>query len=296
MHSLAELLSTHPYILADGGNGTMFMNAGLDSGKPSEAWNQSHPEKVGAVHRAFIEAGSRVVLTNSFGGHPVRLRHVGLAEEGFLLNRLAAEIARKEADRAPEPVAVGGSMGPTGELLQPYGPLSPETAREGFALQAEVLTKGGVDVLWLETFTDLGEVQAAIEGARSASNLPLVVTFSFDRNGRTMMGVTPEQAMDVLKDFRPFAVGGNCGNGPHEMEVVIQAMHGHDPNVVLVAKSNTGIPHVHEGTVTFDVTPEAMGAYAVRAYELGARIIGGCCGSHPEHIRAMAEALRNHCA
>ncbi len=181
-------------------------------------------------------------------------------------------------------------------MLQPYGPLSPETAREGFALQAEVLTKGGVDVLWLETFADLGEVQAAIEGARSASNLPLVVTFSFDRNGRTMMGVTPEQAMDALKDFRPFAVGGNCGNGPEEMETVMQTMHDHNPNVVLVAKSNTGIPHVHEGTVTFDVTPEAMGAYAVRAYELGARIIGGCCGSHPEHIRAMAEALRNHCA
>lgn len=291
MNLLESLLTSHDYILADGGMGTMLMGAGLEQGDPPEQWNVLHPDQVRAVHRGYIEAGAQIILTNSFGGSRFRLKLHGLQGRVAEFNRAAAEVARAEADAAPHDVVVAGSMGPSGELLRPLGTLTFEEARDGFAEQAAALTEGGVDVLWIETMSDLREVQAAVEGARSVSDLPVVTTMTFDTHGHTMMGVSPVKALEALREFQPLALGGNCGNGPAEIEGVIQAMHSADPNVVLVAKSNAGIPELVNGEIVYSGTPEVMAGYALRVRDLGARIIGACCGSTPAHVQAMAEAL-----
>ncbi len=278
-------------MLADGAMGTTLMAMGVQHGDPPEEWNVLHPESVRSVHRGYIEAGAQIILTNSFGGSRFRLQLHGMEQRVHELNRAAAELAREEADRASCPVIVAGSMGPTGELIEPLGTLTPEAARDAFAEQAAALVEGGVDVLWIETMSDLREVQAAIEGVRAACDLPVVTTMTFDTHGHTMMGVSPQQALETLREFHPIAIGGNCGNGPNEIEDVIQAMHAADPNIVLVAKANAGIPELIDGEVHYLGTPEIMARYAVRVRELGARIIGMCCGSTPEHVRAAAEAL-----
>jgi 5-methyltetrahydrofolate--homocysteine methyltransferase len=291
MNLLESLLASHEYLLADGAMGTTLMAMGLEQGAPPEEWNVLHPERVRAVHRGYIEAGSQIILTNSFGGNRFRLGLHGLQDRVAELNRAAAELARAEADAAPHPVVVAGSMGPSGELLEPLGTLTFEEARDGFAEQAVALTEGGVDVLWIETMSDLQEVRAAVEGARSASDLPVVTTMTFDTRGHTMMGVSPVQALETLRELQVLALGANCGTGPDEIEPVIEAMHAADPDVVLVAKPNAGIPKLVKGELVYSGTPEVMARYALRVRELGARIIGACCGSTPEHLRAMAEAL-----
>lgn len=293
MNLLEHLLTSRDYVLADGAMGTMLMAAGLAQGDPPEEWNVQHPERVRAVHRGYIQAGSQIILTNSFGGSRFRLKLHGLQDRATELNRAAAEVARAEADAAPHDVVVAGSIGPSGELLEPLGTLPFEEARDGFAEQAAALTEGGVDVLWIETMSDLKEVQAAVEGARSVSELPVVTTMTFDTHGHTMMGVSPAQALEALRQLDPLALGGNCGNGPAEIEGVIEAMRATDPDVVLVAKSNAGIPELVNDEIIYNGTPEVMANYAIRVRDLGARIIGACCGSTPAHIRAMAEALRN---
>lgn len=271
--------------------GTMLMNAGLEHGESPERWNVEHPDRVRAVHEAYINAGSQIVLTNTFGGSPFRLKLHKLDDRVAELNRAGAEIARNAADAAGRRVVVAGSMGPSGELIEPLGTLSVEEARDGFAQQAAALEAGGVDVLWIETMSDLQEVRAAVEGARQASSLPIVVTMTFDTRGFTMMGVSPAAAVDALQEMGLVAFGGNCGNGPAEIEGVIKAMHERNPEAVLVAKSNAGIPEMIGGEISYSGTPAVMAEHAVRIVELGARIIGACCGSTPEHIRAMREAL-----
>jgi methionine synthase I (cobalamin-dependent) len=291
MDALQSLLVSQPFVLADGAMGTMLMNAGLEHGDPPEEWNVRHPDRVRAVHAGYIDAGSQIVLTNSFGGTRYRLGLHGLQDRVAELNRAAGEVARSAADAAASAVIVAGSMGPTGELIEPLGTLTVDDARAAFAEQAAALTAGGVDVLWIETMSDLREVQAAVEGVRSATDLPFVTTMTFDTRGYTMMGVSPAQALEALREHRPVALGGNCGNGPAEIEGVIQTMHDLDPDVVLVAKSNAGIPELVDGDIVYSGTPQVMADYARRVRALGARIIGACCGSTPEHVRAMAQAL-----
>jgi methionine synthase I (cobalamin-dependent) len=291
MNTFESLLSNNPYLVADGAMGTTLMFAGLDSGEAPERWNLTHPDRVRAVHRSYIRAGAQVVLTNSFGGSRFRLKLHGLQDQVAELNRVAAELARVEADAAPHPVAVAGSMGPSGELFEPMGVLSFAEARDGFAEQAAALAEGGVDVLWIETMSDLQEVQAAVMGARDVSDLPIVTTMTFDTNGHTMMGVSPVQALESMRELGPIALGGNCGNGPDEIEGVIKAMRAADPTVILVAKSNAGIPEYVDGELCYAGTPELMAQHALRVRDLGAKIIGGCCGNSPEHVQAMAKAL-----
>ncbi len=292
MGALESALESNTVVMADGAMGTMLMQAGLERGAPPEMWNTENAQGVRAIHRAYIEAGAQIVLTNTFGGSLIRLKRHDLQSRTAELNRAGAENARAEAQAAPHPVVVAGSMGPSGELLAPIGTLTPEEARESFAVQAAGLAEGGVDVVWVETMSDLEEVRAAVEGARMATALPVVVTMTFDTGGRTMMGTTPEQALEALRALGPLAFGGNCGNGPAEIEGVIEAMRRADPSAVLVAKSNAGLPQLDGTEIIYDGTPEVMAAHALRARELGARIIGGCCGTTPDHIRAMAEALR----
>ncbi len=292
MNPLLQLIEAEKPVLLDGAMGTMLMNAGLDQGTPPEAWNLLHPERVRQVHRGYIQAGSRLILTNSFGGNRFRLEMHGWEGRIEAVNQAAAENARAEADAVPHTVAVAGSIGPTGKMLEPLGPISFQQAKDAYTEQAAALAAGGVDAFWIETMSDLKEVQAAIEGVRSTSDLPIVATMSFDTNGHTMMGVSPSQAIAALKEFDLIAIGANCGTGSDELQEAIQEMQEDHPNVALVAKANAGIPKTDQhGEIFYNGTPEVMADYAANVREIGATLIGGCCGNTPEHIQAMARAL-----
>lgn len=291
MNKLEQLLESQEYILLDGAMGTMLFAVGLEEGAAPEAWNFEHPDRIREVHRAYIEAGSQVILTNTFGGTRYRLKLHGLSEQVHELNRTAANLARAEADAAPHPVVVAGSMGPTGELLVPMGSMTFEQARDAFAEQAKGLAEGGADVLWVETMSDPNEASAAVAGARSVSDLPIVATMSFDTHGRTMMGTTPKKAADVFNTMDLVAFGANCGAKLPDTEAAVWSMHTSEPKALLVAKANAGIPHWEGDSLIYDGTPEVMAAYARRARARGARLIGACCGSTAVHIRAMRDAL-----
>jgi 5-methyltetrahydrofolate--homocysteine methyltransferase len=291
MNRFKELLASESIILLDGAMGTMLMQAGLTSGAPPEEWNVLFPERVQAVHRGYVQSGSRLILTNSFGGNRYRLKLHGLQDRVRELNRAAAINARAVADAAQFSVAVGGSMGPTGELLEPMGTMTPDEARDAFAEQAAGLAEGGADVIWIETMSDVNEVTAAIEGARSTTDLPVAATMTFDTHGYTMMGVSPKKAIESLGALDLVAIGANCGNGPEELIASIEAMRKTNPDLTIVAKSNAGIPKWQNNQLSYDGTPEVMANYAKRVRDLGARLIGACCGSTPAHVRAMAEAL-----
>jgi len=286
-------------IIADGAMGTMLQQAGLNPGDPPMLWNVEQPGRVRAVNRAYLEAGTRILLTNTFNGNRSRLAGHRLEERGDELNRAGAQILRAEIEDyltkaspgTPEPV-VAGDIGPTGEIMAPLGRLLFEHAAAAFARQAGALIAGGADVIWIETMADLEEVRAAVEGTRRASaDIPVIVTMTFDTHGRTMMGVKPENAATKLIEWGVSALGGNCGNGPDEMLAAIQKMHTAVPGALLIAKSNAGMPEFIDGKTVYRATPEMMAQSAVQLRDAGARIIGGCCGTTPEHIAAMARAV-----
>ncbi len=291
--SLQNLLDSQAVVVADGGMGTLLFARGLVRGSAPELWNVEHPDAVRQIHADYIAAGAQIVLTNSFGGSRLRLKSHGLDGRAAELNRAAALLARAEADRADHPVVVAGSMGPTGALLAPLGDLEYDEAVAVFAEQAAALVEGGVDVLWVETMSDLAEVKAALDGcAQAVPDVPRVATMTFDTRGRTMMGVTPQAAAQTIAGLNVAALGANCGKGPDELEASIAAMHAAGVEIPLVAKANAGLPRMAGEATVYDATPAVMGEYAVRVRDLGARIIGACCGSTPDHVRAIAEALR----
>ena len=290
--SLSELLNSNRTVVADGAMGTMLFALGLKNGESPELWNVEQADKVRSVHRAYIEAGSQIVLTNTFGCNRVRLARHHLEDRTTELNLAGARNARAEADAAAHPVVIAGSIGPTGVMLEPYGDLEYAEAVDIFAEQAQALIAGGVDVLWIETMSALEEVNAAAEGCRRVDpTFPIVTTMTYDTKGRTMMGVTPEKAIQTLDNLQVVALGANCGNGPDEIEAVIQKMHAKNPSDVLIAKANAGLPRMTDAGPVYDATPEVMAEYALRVRDLGARIIGTCCGSNPQHIRAIVQAL-----
>ena len=279
-------------ILADGAMGTMLFEAGLQFGDPPEAWNLEQPDRVQAIHRADLEAGSQIILTNTFGGNRFRLGMHNLQAKVPELNRAAVEIAREAAREAGGRALVAGDIGPSGGILLPVGEMQFVEAVAGFAEQAAALVAGGADVIWIETMSDLEEVRAAIEGVRQASpRLPIIASMTFDTRGHTMMGVTPEEAVRALSGWGAAAVGGNCGNGPDEILAVVQKMRAAAPGVVLVAKANAGLPELQNGRAVYRAGPKVMADYALAVSAAGADIIGACCGSTPDHVRAMAKAL-----
>jgi 5-methyltetrahydrofolate--homocysteine methyltransferase len=290
---LQDLLAEGKPVIADGAMGTMLQAAGLQPGDAPERWNVEKSDVIRAVHRAYIEAGAQIILTNTFGGNRIRLSLHALADRADELNYAAAQLARTVADAAPHPVIVAGSIGPTGQLLAPLGELEFEQAAGVFEEQARALVRGGVDVLWIETMSDLEEIRAGVTGSRRAApDWPLVATMTFDTGGRTMMGVTPEKALEALQDLGVRALGGNCGRGPDEIEGVIARMHAANSQAVLVAKANAGLPRMVNGATVYEASPPVMAEHARKVRQCGAHIIGGCCGSTPDHIHAMAMALR----
>lgn len=290
MADLLELLKLDRVLIADGATGTMMQRMGLPPGRAPELWNVENPDAVRRLYRGFLEAGSDLILTNSFGGTRVRLDMEGAGDRVGELNRLAAQLSR-QALRAGDEAVVLGSMGPTGQLLEPMGPLSYEACRANFAEQAAALAEGGVDGLLIETMSDLNEARAAVEGARQAADLPILVTMSFDTNGRTMMGVRPEDAARELWGLGVTAVGANCGRTLSETLAAVQAMRRAAPEATLMAKPNAGLPRLENMQAVYDVTPEVMAGYALKFAAAGVKIFGGCCGTTPAHIEAVARAL-----
>lgn len=284
-------LESGQIMVADGATGTNYQAMGLPIGVAPEDWVEAEPEKVLGLHRAFIEAGADIILTDTFGGTPVRLRETRFAGRAHELNRRAAQLAAQAASSAG--VLVAGSMGPTGMLMEPLGELERSAAVETFAEQAAGLAEGGVDLLLLETFFALEEAVAAIEGIRRVSDLPLVVTFSFDQGTRTMMGLSPAAMVKAVAPLGLAALGANCGRSLDDMARVVDELAAANSDIPLWIKPNAGLPRMIGDVARYDTTPETMAAYAQRFIEAGARIVGGCCGTSPDHLRAIATVARS---
>jgi len=292
MPKFTTFLNQKPVLVADGATGTMLQEAGLAPGAAPERLNLENPDAVRALYKAYIDAGADMILTNTFGGTPIRLERDGLREQVHAVNLAAAQLACEVVGDA---ALVIGDIGPTGQMLEPLGPLTYAEAVAGFAAQAAALAEGGADAILIETMSDLNEMTAAIEGTRQVTDLPILATMSFDTKGRTMMGVKPEKAAQTLWGLGVAVVGANCGRTLSETLDAVLKMRAAVPEAVLMAKPNAGLPHVEGGDLVFDVTPEIMAEYAQRfVAEAGVKIFGGCCGSTPEHIRAVAAILKGH--
>lgn len=289
---LTRLLSDRDWLLADGATGTSLFNMGLEAGEAPELWNVDHPDRIRELYRGAVEAGSDLFLTNSFGGNASRLRLHKAESRVAELNRVAAELGREVADSAGHRVIVAGSMGPTGEIMAPMGSLTHEHAVEMFHEQAEALKAGGADVLWVETISAAEEFRAAAEAARLV-DMPWCGTMSFDTAGRTMMGLTSAQLAALVEKLPnpPVAYGANCGVGASDLLRTVTGFLASGNERPLIAKGNAGIPRFESGHIHYDGTPDLMADYACLARDLGVRIIGGCCGTMPQHLRAMREAL-----
>ncbi len=290
--ALTERLNERGWLLADGATGTNLFNMGLAAGDAPELWNADRPDDIRALYRGAADAGSDLFLTNSFGANAARLKLHGAQDRVRELNRLAASLGREVADAAGRPVLVAGSMGPTGEIMAPLGNLTHADAVEIFHEQAEGLKDGGADILWVETISAPEEFRAAAEAAARAG-MPWCGTMSFDTAGRTMMGVTAADMVRLVEALPnpPAAFGANCGVGAADLLRTVLGFAAQGTERPIVAKGNAGIPKYHDGHIHYDGTPELMADYAVLARACGARIIGGCCGTTPAHLRAMRAAL-----
>jgi 5-methyltetrahydrofolate--homocysteine methyltransferase len=288
-------LATGHVVLADGATGTNYFRMGLESGEPPELWNVEHPDRVQELHRAFVEAGSDIILTNTFGGNRHRLMLHRAEDRVFELNQRAAELAREVADASPRPVVVAGSVGPTGELFAPLGALTDDDAFDAFAEQIAGLKAGGADVAWIETMSAPEELRAAARAA-IAIGLPYTATGSFDTAGRTMMGLHPASFADVFAGTEPppLAIGANCGVGASDILVTLQEMADRNNGAHLISKGNCGVPRFEGAEIVYSGTPALMAEYTRLAVDGGAAIVGGCCGTSPDHVRAMRAALDGH--
>ena len=295
MSKFSELLAKKGTLLADGATGTTLFDMGLTSGDAPELWNTDEPDKIRALHQGFVDAGSDIILTNTFGCNRHRLKLHNAQDRVKELNAAGVRLARDVGEASGRDIIVAGSIGPTGELFQPLGALSYEDGVEAFREQIEGLAEGGADVLWVETMSAAEEMNAAAEAAKDF-DIPLVITASFDTAGKTMMGISPKGLAGMNGEFacRPAAIGSNCGVGASDLLAAILDITEADPDVIVVAKANCGIPQVKGDEVIYTGTPDLMADYTRLAVDAGARIIGGCCGTSADHLRAMRATLDSH--
>jgi 5-methyltetrahydrofolate--homocysteine methyltransferase len=286
--SFTDALASRAVLVADGATGTNYQNMGIEPGVAPEEWVVDAPDRVQELHRRFRDAGSDLVLTCSFGASSLRLADEALHGRAVEVNRRAAELAREAVGGD---VLVAGSLGPTGHLADPLGPLTRDLAVTTFAEQARALTDGGVDLLVLETFFSLDEGLWAVEGVQSASDLPLVVSYSFDQGTKTMMGLTPTQVVEAFAPLGIAAVGANCGKSLDETDLIVDELVAATDGLPLWVKPNAGVPRMVGDQVIYDAGPEDLAAHVARYVERGARVVGGCCGSTPEHVAAIANVL-----
>ena len=288
---LTELIAERGALVVDGATGTQLMAAGLEAGDAPERLNLDRPEVVHGLHESYVNVGSDIILTNTFGGSRYRLKLHKLDDRVVEINREAARHASDVVDPLPRRVLVAGSIGPTGELIAPLGELEPGDAVAAFAEQARGLSEGGADLLWIETMSSMEEVEAAVHGARSVSDLPITVTLSFDTAGRTMMGVTGTQAAIGLRELGVAAFGANCGNNLADTEAALAEMVAVAGDTPVISKANAGIPHWHGTELVYSGSPDVMAAHADRTRRAVVTIIGGCCGNDPSHLAAIRGVL-----
>jgi len=293
MKGLLDRLHSGEVLVADGAMGTLLQQRGLKPGECPEEWCVSHPTVVRGIAEEYVRAGANVVETNSFGGNRLKLASYGLAHRAGELARAAAALAKEAVgDRG----YVAASVGPTGRFLEPLGDVTPEEMLAAFAEQVVALAEGGADAICIETMTALEEAELAIRAAKENTNLPVIATMTFDKGARgyrTMMGVSPQQAARQLLEFGADVVGSNCGNGIAQMAEIIAEMHAAAPHALLLVNANAGVPVLEGGVAVFRETPEDMAARVGDLVAAGASIIGGCCGTTPAHIRAIAQAVRS---
>lgn len=294
MNKFLERLNAGETLVADGATGTNLQVMGLKPGTPPEDLVMDDPDMLFKLTSSFVEAGSDIILSCTFGGTRLRMKDSKYAERAPEINTRAAELARKAASKRTD-VLVAGSMGPTGSLLQPYGPLTADETRASYAEQAKALAEGGVDFLLIETMFAFEEAAPAFDGARSATDLPIVISFSYDRGVRTMMGIQPAQVMEKFRPLEAVMIGANCGTTLENMEKVITEYAASAPGFPIWVKPNAGLPRMDAVTnrAVYDVTPEMMGEYAKQYVAAGARVVGGCCGSTPEHVAAIVKAVKS---
>lgn len=290
MNRFIERLNAGGVLVADGATGTNLQKVGLAGGMHAEDWVLDCPEKILELEKAFVAAGSDIILTCTFGATRPRLKGAKHADQAAAINRRAAELACQAVQGTD--ALVGGSMGPLGQLLKPYGPVTPEEARAAFADQARALAAGGADLLVIETHFAFEEATAAFEAARSVTDLPIVVSFSYDRGTRSMMGAKPADVIKTYKGLGAAMVGANCGTTLENMDTVLGEYAAAQPGFPIWAKPNAGMPRLASGQTVYDVTPNEMATFARRYVERGARVIGGCCGSTPRHVEAMAREVK----
>ncbi len=269
-NKLTDLLSQGQLLITDGATGSMLMEAGLPLGIPPELWNIERPDQVLALHHAYLDAGSQVILTNTFGGSRIKLGKFAAGERTRELNLAAVKLAQQAADGSSY---VAGDIGPTGELMAPMGKLTFQSAIETFSEQASALIEGGVDLIWVETMSDLTEARAAVEAALQVADLPIFCSLSFGRKARTMMGVSPKQAAQELPE-------------------VLQQMREALPDAPLIAKPNAGLPRLVQGQTVYDMKPGEFASRMVEFISLGAQVVGSCCGSNPVYIAALVNAVK----
>jgi 5-methyltetrahydrofolate--homocysteine methyltransferase len=291
MNRLRDLLGGDSPVLLDGGMGTLLQERGLEGGGAGELWNVEHPDVIRKIHTEYAEAGARVLTTNTFGGSEPRLAMHDLGDRVHELNEAAAAIAHEVAEQ--HGIFVGGDLGPTGELMVPMGTMDEEQATALFEAQLRGLVAGGIDLVLIETMSDLAEVKAAVAAAEKvAPELPIIAMLSFDTNLHTMMGVSPEQAVTELAETSVDAVGANCGRGLAELEAIMTSMVDvRQGDLLLIGQSNAGLPHLVGDQFVYDASVEDVAAHALRLRALGVDLIGSCCGSTPAFTAAIRDAL-----
>jgi 5-methyltetrahydrofolate--homocysteine methyltransferase len=294
MKSLTAALKENPVLISDGAWGTFLQEMGLKAGECPESWNLFHPDEVRSIARRYIEAGADIVLTNSFGGSRFKLAHYGLDGRVSEINRTAAQLSREAAGDSR---FVLGSIGPSGKMLM-MGDVTEEEWIEGFSEQAAALVEGGADAVCIETMSALEEARCAIRGTRQKTDCEIVCTFTFEKTQqgeyRTMMGVSPEEMAGAVREAGADIIGANCGNGMERMIEIVTALRTAAPEVPLLVHANAGMPQISEGKTVFPEGPGQMARWVPALIDAGACIIGGCCGTTPDHIRAIAAAARGH--
>lgn len=283
MHKFNQMLNNKKIIIADGAMGTQLQKRGLESGEISEIWNLNHPQKVEAVHSEYINSGAEIIETNTFGGNYIRLEEQNLADKLEEINAAAVKIAR---NAARENTLIAGSIGPTGKMLKPLGPLSPEKARKGYRKQISALVKAGVDLLIIETMTDLKEMEQALKAA-AEFNHPLVAQMNFTSAGKTVMGNGIEESAVLIEKYGADVMGINCTPGMNATIPLIATLN-KATDLPLSVFPNAGSPQLQDGNITYPEGPDDYIEGLSELLKYNVKIIGGCCGSNPEIIAAIS--------
>ncbi len=286
----ARRLEEASLLLFDGGMGTRLQQEGLRPGQCPEKWNLLREDKVKGVHRAYTAAGADILETNSFGGNRSRLAHYQVTEQLAQINRRAVELAREAGGGE---IMVAAAVGPTGRIMAPAGDLTAEEGVEIFAEQAQALLAGEPDLFLVETMSDLAEARTAVQGIQEVSDLPVIAQLTFTEHGRTPFGNTPQQVVQELEEEGVVALGANCSLGPRDLEPVVKALAA-ATSLPISVQPNAGQPVVDEqGDAVYAMGPEEFAQWALRLRQAGACLLGGCCGTTPEHIREMRRVLIN---